>query len=43
LPESETVISHDYEGRVASPPSLYASDRVGEAALEEIEMKKDEF
>ena len=42
LSESGKVALHDYEGRVASSVSLSASDRLGEAALEEIETKKYE-
>jgi hypothetical protein len=38
----ERFALRDYEGRVASSVSLSASDRFGEAALEEIETKKYE-
>ena len=38
----ERFALRDYEGRVASSVSLSASDRLGEAALEEIETKKYE-
>jgi hypothetical protein len=38
----ERFALRDYEGKVASLVSLSASDRLGEAALEEIETKKYE-
>jgi hypothetical protein len=42
LSKSGNVALRDYEGRVASSVSLSASDRLGEAALGEIETKKYE-
>jgi hypothetical protein len=40
LQESGKVAPHGYKGKVAISVSLSASDRVGKAALEQIETKK---